>query len=185
MTLTDQMIEAVKQVDDITLVLAGSGPDESYFRELALETNRLQFLGWIPRYEDVLTEEMNSDVLFRFSDPKHPKTKYESPNKLFEAMMCAKPIIVSDGGSMARIVKEEACGLVVPFGDITAIRQAIAKLRDDGELRLQLGSNGRRAYDNKYNGTLMQERLLQAYGDLTSGMDTSVLGEDKESSDGG
>lgn len=181
----DQMIEAIERVDDVTLVLAGSGPDESYFRELAFETNRLQFLGWIPRYQDVLREEMNSDVLFRFSDPKHPKTKYESPNKLFEAMMCAKPIIVSDGGSMARIVKEEACGVVVPFGDITAIRQAIAKLRDDSELRLRLGNNGRRAYIHKYSGTLMRERLLQAYGNLTSGMETSVLGEDKKSPDKG
>ncbi len=170
----DQMIEAVKQVDDITLVLAGSGPDESYFRKLALETSRLQFLGWIPRYEDLLREERNSDVLFRFSDPKHPKSRYESPNKLFDAMMCAKPIIVSDGGSMARIVKEETCGLVVPFGDIPAIRQAITRLRDDADLRFRLGTNGRKAYENKYSGTIMRWRLLRAYGDLVPEMQISA-----------
>src|SRR5205807_2623613 len=158
-------IEAVKRVDGVALVLAGSGPDESYFRELARETSRLHFIGWIPRHEDLLREEMNSDILFRFSDPKHPKTRYESPNKLFDAMMCAKPIIVSAGGSMARIVKEEACGLVVPFGDIPAIQQAITKLRDNPDLRLRLGSNGRRAYEQRYNGAIMRERLLRAYSD--------------------
>jgi len=169
----EQMIEAVKQVDGVRLVLAGSGPDESYLRGLAQQDSRLEFIGWIPRHEDLLREEMNSDILFRFSDPKHPKTKYESPNKLFDAMMCARPIIVSDGGSMARVVEEEKCGLVVPFGDVPAIRQAIAKLRDDADLRLRLGSNGRRAYDRKYSGTIMRKRLLRAYGDLIPGMDTS------------
>ena len=168
------MIEAVKQVDGVALVLAGSGPDESYFRELARETSRLHFIGWIPRHEDLLREEMNSDVLFRFSDPKHPKTRYESPNKLFDAMMCARPIIVSDGGSMARIVEEELCGLVVPFGDVPAIRQAITKLRDDADLRFRLGSNGRRAYEHKYSETVMRGRLLRAYGYLIPGIDAST-----------
>jgi glycosyltransferase involved in cell wall biosynthesis len=172
----DQMIEAVRRVDDITLVLAGSGPDESYFRELAQQTSRLQFRGWIPRHEDLLRAEMNSDVLFRFSDPKHPKSRYESPNKLFDAMMCAKPIIVSDGGSMARIVKEETCGLVVPFGDISAIRQAITRLRDDADLCFRLGSNGRGAYEHKYSGNIMRGRLLRAYGDLVLEMDMSTQG---------
>ena len=170
----DEMIEAVKQVDGVALVLAGSGPDESYFRELARETSRLHFIGWIPRHEDLLREEMNSDVLFRFSDPKHPKTRYESPNKLFDAMMCARPIIVSDGGSMARIVEEELCGLVVPFGDVPAIRQAITKLRDDADLRFRLGSNGRRAYEHKYSETVMRGRLLRAYGYLIPGIDAST-----------
>ena len=176
----EQMIEAVKRVDGVTLILAGSGPDESYFRELARQTRRLQFIGWIPRSEDLLREEMNSDVLFRFSNPKHPKTRYESPNKLFDAMMCAKPIIVSDGGSMARIVKEETCGLVIPFGDIPAIQQAITGLRDDADLRLRLGNNGRRAYERKYSGTIMRERLLRAYNQLIPRSDTSAIRGDCE-----
>jgi glycosyltransferase involved in cell wall biosynthesis len=162
----EQMIEAVNRVDGVRLILAGSGPDESYFRELARRTDRVQFIGWIPRYDDLLSEELKSDVLFRFSDPMHPKTKYESPTKLFEAMMCGKPIIVSDGSSMAAIVREEKCGIVVQFGDVPATGAAVLELMNDAQLREQLGKNGRNAYDLKYSWAIMEARLLDAYATL-------------------
>lgn len=113
--------------------------------------------------QDILEKTMEADVVFRFSDPKVPKTKYESPNKLFEAMMCGKPIIVSDGGSMANIVRAEDCGLVVPYGDIEAIRNAIIMLKEDQHLKESLGQNGRKAYESKYSWGIMEERLLNAY----------------------
>jgi glycosyltransferase involved in cell wall biosynthesis len=78
-------------------------------------------------------------------------------------MMCSKPILVNEGTSMADIVREEKCGLVVPYGDITAIRDAILLLKNDPELARQLGANGRRAYEQKYSWKIMEDRLLGLY----------------------
>ncbi len=83
--------------------------------------------------------------------------------------MCAKPIIVSDESRMADIVREENCGLVVPYGDEDALREAVVTLRDDPALRTALGTHGRRAYEKRYSWNLMTERLLTVYRELCGG----------------
>lgn len=159
----EHMIRAVQGLDGIRLVLAGAGPDSETIRALCSNQLGTSFLGWLPSYEEVIVKSMKADILFRFSDPKVPKTYYESPNKLFEAMMGGKPIIVSDGSSMARIVTEENCGIVVPFGNIQAIREAVMTLKSNQELRKRLGENGRAAYEKKYSWAIMERRLVDAY----------------------
>ena len=79
--------------------------------------------------------------------------------------MCAKPIIVSDGSAMSVIVRKEDCGLVVPWGDVAALKEALLKLKNVPDLRRTLGENGRRAYDERYGWPIMEKRLLKAYGE--------------------
>ena len=80
--------------------------------------------------------------------------------------MCAKPIIVSDNSSMAVIVRNEKCGIVIPYEDTEAIKKAIICLIDDVDYRERLGNNGRKAYENKYSWTIMEQRLRDAYDSL-------------------
>lgn len=161
------MAKAVQDLDGVRLILAGAVHDETFLENSVLTSKKIQYLGWLPSYEDVIKNTSEADILFRLSDPKIPKTKYESPNKLFEAMMCGKPIIVSDGSSMADIVRKENCGLVVPYGDVDAIKEAILELRNNPELRQGLGQNGRRAYENCYSWRIMEHRLLDSYRHLS------------------
>ena len=81
-------------------------------------------------------------------------------------MMCAKPIIVNDSTSVADKVREENCGLVVPYGDYEALKEAVLTLKNNPELCKELGENGRRAYDTKYNWKIMEKRLLDLYASL-------------------
>lgn len=160
------MLEATRDMDRVRVLLAGALTDEHVLARLKDTTGHAQYLGWLSSYDEVLAWTRAADTLFRFSDPAWPKTRYESPNKLFEAMMCSKPIIVSDESRMADIVREERCGLVVPYGDVEGLKDAIALLRDDPELRAELGKNGRRAYEERYNWDIMEGRLLAAYREL-------------------
>jgi len=162
------MANAVQDLDGVRLILAGALHDEAFLQSSVLTSGRIQYLGWLPSYEDVIKQTLEADVLFRLSDPKIPKTRYESPNKLFEAMMCGKPIIVSDGSSMANIVRKENCGLVVPYGDVAAIKEAILKLKNEPGLRQRLGLNGRNAYENRYSWRIMEQRLLDSYQQLSN-----------------
>lgn len=157
------IVKAVQELDNVKLILAGNIRDIPIIEKPILQCGKIQYLGWLPSYEDVLKKTLEADILFRFSDPKIPKTKYESPNKLFEAMLFGKPIIVSDGASMANIVRKENCGLVVPYGDVDAIKEAIIKLKNDPDLRQRLGKNGRRAYKERYSWDIMEKRLIDAY----------------------
>jgi glycosyltransferase involved in cell wall biosynthesis len=160
------MIQAVQELKDVALTLGGNIADPKFKCICDGENKKIRYIGWIPSYEQLIELTVQADVLFRFSDPSHPKTKLESPNKLFEAMMCGKPIIVSDGSSMAEIVKLENCVIVVTYGDVAAIKMGILRLKNDPVYYRQLGENGRKAYQNTYNWNIMRKRLLDGYNSL-------------------
>ena len=63
----------------------------------------------------------------------------------------------------SKIVGKEKCGLIVSYGDIDGLREAILKLKNDPDLRQKLGKNGRHAYDMKYGWEIMKQKLLNAY----------------------
>lgn len=156
------IINIAKELGDIEIEIAGWGNCVNKIKELAAINPFLKFLG-ILQYNQVIDKTMTSDLLFALYNPNIPNNRYASPNKLFEAMMCGKPIIVNDGTSMANIVRKENCGIVVPYGDYHTIKEAIIKLKNNTELCKKLGENGRRAYDEKYNWEIMEQRLLKIY----------------------
>lgn len=157
------------EFNDVYVEIAGYGYQETVIKKICSKYPRSQFIGTIT-YETVIEKTLQADLLFALYDPKIPNNRYASPNKLFEAMMCGKPILVSDDTAMADIVKEENCGLVVPYGDIEAIKCAINKLKGDPDLCKSLGRNGRKAYEEKYNWKLMEGRLMEIYNDFTKNL---------------
>lgn len=158
----EQILKATNNLDDIRIKIAGFGADEEYLVDIFNRANNITYLGKI-RYDEVIERTIKSDLLFALYDPKIPNHIYASPNKVFEAMMCSKPILVSDGTVMANIVRTEDCGLVVPYDDVEAIRKAIITLKEDQNLRDYLGQNGRNAYESEYSWSIMEERLLNVY----------------------
>lgn len=160
------LMEALKDLDGIRLLFAGTGPEKEHLTKFCEESNgKIQYLGFLP-YNEVITKSLVSDMLFAFYDPQTPNNRYASPNKLFESMMCGKPILTNDGTSMADMVRKENCGLVVPYGNVNAIKHAILTIKDDPALCKRLGENGRKAYETKYNWGIMEERLLDVYRGL-------------------
>jgi len=162
----DKIILSIKDLEDIELVVMGYCGSYDYKSKLVNMSKDIRnvklFLEGVP-YEEIIKQKVNADLLIALYDPSIPNHKYASPNKLFEAMMCGKPIIVNDDTSMANIVRREKCGIVIPYGDISAIRNTIIKLKNDPRLCKKLGNNGRRAYKMKYNWEIMERRLLDVY----------------------
>ena len=81
-------------------------------------------------------------------------------------MMYAKPILVSENSTMAKTVRENNYGTVVNCRDVKEIKEAIIELKNDPGLCKQLGENARKAYDEKYNWQIMEQRLLDLYDKL-------------------
>lgn len=160
-----EMCLAVRDLPDVRLVVKGpcSPSFEAELREVCEIADNIKLdLKFVP-YTEVITETINAHLLFALYDPADHNARFASPNKLFEAMMCEKPIVVSDGTSMADVVRKENCGLVVRYGDVQAIREAIVKLKGDPGLRQELAAHGRRAYEGKYDWQIMEQRLLTLY----------------------
>ncbi|MGB9781557.1 MAG: glycosyltransferase family 4 protein [Moorellaceae bacterium] len=160
-----KIIDVLSRHPEWHLDLAGFGGDEERILGLARSLSNVTWHGRVP-YKRALELSYAADVLFATYDPAIPNHRYSSPNKVFEAMMLAKPVVVSRGTGIERLVEEVNCGLVVPYGDVAALEAALARLAKDPALRQRLGENGRRAYEEKYSWDIMRNQLLELYSKL-------------------
>lgn len=161
-----ELLQVVTEHPEWQLDLAGFGGDEKEIVELANAHQNICFLGRIP-YQQTLELSSRADVLVATYDPAIPNHKYASPNKLFEALMLGKPVIVSEGTNIDRIAKNHQCGLVVPYGDTAALEGALSTLHINIALRRSLSKNARQTYQDKYSWDTMKARLLQLYQEFS------------------
>lgn len=157
---------AIRDIDGVNIIIAGYGNQAEEMEQWVSEVpGKVQFVGRID-YTEALEKTMASDLIISLYDPVLLNTRYASANKLFEAMMCGKPILMSKGTVMADMVEKENCGLVIDPGSVEEIKEAIIKLKEDPGLCQQLGANGRKAYEQRYSWETMRQRLLGLYREL-------------------
>lgn len=161
----DRALETVAQnivdLNKTTFLLAGPIIDPDVLEKIQ-NLNRVKYYGVLDPKE-ALSLEAHSHVILALYNPQIFWNNITLPNKLFEAMMCGVPIITNIA---SEIINETQCGLVVKYDNVQQIRMAIASLRDNPELRKELGKNGREAFLEKYNWKLMEYRLFKIYENL-------------------
>ena len=168
----DMIISAIGKIDGVNLSIRGHC-DETEYKQRIIQLGQKfdnidMYLEGVP-YEEIVEGPLSADLTIALYDPDIPNNRYASPNKLFEAMASKIPIIVNENTSMAAIVKKEKCGIVIPYGNEEALIWAISRLKDDVKLKKRLGYNGRKAYENKYNWTIMENRLNSIYHQVLEG----------------
>lgn len=163
------MISVVKDLQDVELIIRGYCGSEDFENRLYTMCQNLSnihlHLKRVP-YDDILNNTMRADLLFTLYDTNIPNNVYASPNKLFESMMCEKPIIVNEGTTMENIVAKYQCGLIVSYNNTEEIKKAILKIKCDHSLRKKLGQNGRKAFESRYKWSIMEKKLIGLYNDL-------------------
>jgi glycosyltransferase involved in cell wall biosynthesis len=89
------------------------------------------------------------------------------PTKLTEAMAAGRPVVASDMGRMAAIVRAAGCGILVAPGDPAAHAAAIDTLLGDPGLAGQMGAAGRAAFLDGLAFDTQAERLNRFYAEVT------------------
>jgi glycosyltransferase involved in cell wall biosynthesis len=149
------------------LDLAGFGGDQDLLLAAASKLPNVRWLGRVS-YDKALEISRSADMLFATYDPHIPNHRYSSPNKVFEAMMLGKPIVVARNTNMDRIIEQADCGLVVEYGDVKGLEAALLRLCEDKGLRLRLAENARKAYSDSYSWFQMEKRLLRLYREVSA-----------------
>ncbi len=163
-----EMISILQRHPEWILDLAGFGGDEQRLHQLVCAMPNVVWHGRVS-YQRALQLSQAADVLFATYDPAIPNHRYSSPNKVFEAMLLGKPIIVARNTNMDRMIEQLECGLVIDYGDLSALEGALVKLQTDPDFRLRLGANARHAYETTYSWSKMEERLLAIYAQVVAG----------------
>ena len=162
----EYLIEAIVSVPGVKLTIGGFGSDEAFVKaEVEKFSDRATFIGKVP-YDEVLQRSATADILFALYDPRVKNHVYSSPNKLFEAMLLSKPIIVTDGTGMSDIVRRVGNGIIVEYGDAEALSQAVRRLKDSN-IAEKMGARGREAYVAEFGWGIMSERLVSLYRNVS------------------
>jgi glycosyltransferase involved in cell wall biosynthesis len=88
------------------------------------------------------------------------------PTKLFEYMLAATPVVVSDFPLWRGIVERAGCGLLVDPEDVDAIAAAAAWLLEHEEEAAAMGRRGRAAVLEEYDWSSEARTLLTVYESL-------------------
>ncbi|MCU9816209.1 glycosyltransferase [Paraclostridium sp. AKS73] len=169
----NRMIEETMKIcsrnQDWELIVAGFGPIEEKCKKYDENFSNIKFIGKLA-YKDIIQNTINSDVVFACYDPSVPNHRYSSPNKLYEAMMCKKPIIVCENTGIDKIIVEENIGLSCEFNE-KSLENAFKTLLEDEEIYNIMASNSRKLYETKYKWEIMEKRLSDMYENIKIDLD--------------
>ena len=154
----ERITEAMENLDNIELVVAGQVIDKQFF-ETIIKTPKLKYQGLL-QPNDALNLVASAGAMVVLYDLNLPINQIANPNKTFEAMMFGIPLITN---VQIQLINDIEYGLVVDYNNIEQIRSAIITLRDNRELRKSLGDKGKKAFMEKYNWGIMEERLFSVY----------------------
>lgn len=158
------LIEATEMVENVLVVLLGDGPQRAAIEAKLPDYPNVCYLGWVSQ-EQVLDYIGLADVIYYGLDIHHRHSRYSTPNALFNALAAGKPLLVSNVGELAHIVKNEGCGVVVEHPTPTLLAQAMTQLCDVA-FRSSLAARARQSAETKYNWSVAQANLLRVYQEL-------------------
>lgn len=95
------------------------------------------------------------------------KARTVIPNKIFEAVACAKPVITARHEGLLELFTSGQNILLVPPSDAGALAQAILKLRSDIELRSRLSRHAAELYHARLTPAVLGKELKDLLTQLT------------------
>jgi glycosyltransferase involved in cell wall biosynthesis len=88
------------------------------------------------------------------------------PISILEAMRAGLPVIASDVGGISEEVVDGETGLLVPPGSVEKLSGALTRLLADRQLRMAMGSAGRRRFERLFLANTMIERTRTLYEEV-------------------
>jgi glycosyltransferase involved in cell wall biosynthesis len=158
----DDLIVAAGRLPDpnrsLKLLIGGIGPDHDSLAQLAERTlsGRAQFLGHV---KDVSLLYSSSDVFVLATRAENCGLVYR------EAALHGVPVVGTDVGGNKETILDGKTGLIVPPNNPEALAQAIARLRDDHDLRQRMGQQARERAMREFTEQVMAERYEQVFRD--------------------
>ena len=177
-TCIDVMSALVELFPEVGLLLVGEFDDaNTEIRAFSLierygMKEHVYVVPWLP-YQEMLSYCRRAEVALALYQPdeRFLFVGKGTGRKFFTYMECGLPIVATDFAEVAMVVKEEECGLLVDTTDSNAIVEAIAYLLEHPETAKEMGMQGRRAIEEKYNWEIESTKLLQVYDQVRKHLD--------------
>lgn len=146
--------------EDANFQIIGRGQEYLKVRNLA-EKLGLKNINWISNvpYEKLPGYINRADIcLGIFGD--NQKARAVIPNKAFEAVACAKPLITADTLAISEAFEHGKNCWLVPAGDPKALAEAIVYLRDNHDMREKIASGGYKLFRTRMLPNILTQQLI-------------------------
>lgn len=148
----DDLAAAWHELADIPLKVAGDGP--------------LSDKVW-PKSIEILGQRSRAEVLALMQQAQvlvFPSVCYENcPVTILEAFACGTPVIASNLGSMAELVRHNHTGLLFRAGDAADLAEKVRYAFSHPEHLAAMRVNARREFEEKYTAERNYKMLISIY----------------------
>ena len=80
-------------------------------------------------------------------------------NKILEAMMCGLPVITNIA---QEFIHNTSCGIVVEYGNVNQVKQAIVSLKENPQLRKSVGEMVVKHFYKNIIGQIWKKNYIQS-----------------------
>jgi glycosyltransferase involved in cell wall biosynthesis len=149
----DVVLEAARRLPELRFRLVGSGQLEPLLRD---RPDNVEHRPWIP-YEELPGAIQRAGCALGIFGTS-PKAGRVIPNKAFQALACAAPLVTADTPAARELLVDGESALLVPPGDAAALAGAIGRVAADPALAARLSSGGRDTYEREASEAVLGER---------------------------
>jgi glycosyltransferase involved in cell wall biosynthesis len=148
--------------EEILFLMIGGGAGMRALRDRVSERRlpNFRFLGYQPR-ENLADSLAAADVHLVSLLPELEGLIV--PSKLYGIMAAGRPVVFvgSPNGEIAALLRESACGITVPPGDVTSLAEHLRALAAVPEERARLGANARKVFERYFDRPAALQRWRQ------------------------
>ena len=145
------------------LLLVGEGPLRSHLEQQIAELN-LQARVRLPGTRNDVPNLLKSADVFVF-----PSRTEGLPNALLEAMAAGCPIVATDVPGCRDLIEPERTGLLVPYGDTSALTCALTQLLEDRPRAHELGAEAAKVAASAWTSTRTFDEYAALYREALTG----------------
>ena len=160
----EELVGAVMRDDRFELHIGGYGPLDDMIRGAAQQCSRIHFYGKLP-YAKTISLERQCDLMVALYDPKVSNHRYSAPNKLYEALMLGKPLLMCEKTGWDTLFQEEKIGVLISYS-AEGVEEGLDKLYKAKDNWPAIAENGRRLYRQKYSWETMKHRIKKIYSEI-------------------
>jgi glycosyltransferase involved in cell wall biosynthesis len=139
----EELIDAIKITENVSLIIVGSGEVMSVLKKKVHErdlSGRIKFFPKMP-WDELMKYTKSASAGLCLEKDTNLNYRYCLPNKLFEYISAGIPVITGSLPEIKKVVEEYECGIIIPEITPGEISKAISKLRDDPALLNKLKRN--------------------------------------------
>ena len=168
LTYITETAEILKKqgVDDVHFIMVGDGATMPMLSQICKEKglDNVRFIGKYGFYD--IKEILNCCDMSITCFKNLPILYTNSPNKLFDSLAAALPIVVNSPGWTKDLVEEGDCGFYAEVDNPRDFAEKLIRYKDDEETLKRWGKNARKLSETTFSRKILSQKVVDVINSL-------------------